>query len=1146
MGVVCSTAARQEVSEPVAYQFSSRSSIASITSSWRSSIREGGSRLSSESARSSTRESSSRRSITGRRRRQSTKRASAVSSESTAEAVSLELGAEAAAAAPPSRRLLVTGTESSGKTTLIRQLRLVIDGDVSEEERRKYTREVRKAALAAAQTLARQLHADTPLEEDIQTSKTQGESPHTDENSAANSTVNSASNESTSNGATKKAPGTCAYAAYKAALERVLELKPRQMSDSSASEAFRVLLENEQRPYAASVDKIEPVERRQSCAHFVSRLLHICAADFVPEHEDILHVNVPTSGEQETRLQALPGGELGMLEMGLQRFLDAYEGADASGRLDESGRLNEDGGVDENGEASNEAVGTTRAVAVARSMGTEGVHAVILVASAIDVVEPPPSETTSIITSTTTVSTAMSTTVPTSPAAAPVASMRPACRELLCRVLRCTAAAKVPCFVILSKGEVLSLSPSPLQPLSLGTHAFENLVRSATADAMEATGRNEAQSDEEQSAKPQAVPASKPQAPPPSTTAADSPVAAVVQSANLLDEDSARVAIRAVLRGAFSTDEEEDDEQHALSEGVYLGLAHLATTAQDEISHVLVNRGSLPLAQLCPEPLSLADHQWLQQLPQPLPNPRRLSAQQAEALGRGSNSPLKARFWGALCALATPLGNPGPEHLGVLHARPLLAQPGAAMMLICRVFAAEGGGAKLHPGCERKLRWQPFRLAAAHMAAALSAAELHQFKKGQMRSYLPELEVLKKMDARQLHPQSWLPRLARPQLKDTSLEAYSPGVYVAPFYLWSSLQGFNLLLPELDQSMLPAVKISNTPLGTDEWRQIRELTKKPDEIPRDWAKAKSWLGPDVSSEEGFSLLHKFFYGVVSLRQRLGRSCSPMKDELRYSNVEDAHKSLEALGDIFTDEIITIAPGVQMIMLTKYYGVECADAFPANVAWYPLELFEARHFGRFVPDTFQRYCYSKHVLAEMASQKKRRVEDELRTSGHSSADSCCSDDSNRSSKLSTDISTDLPPKQSPVKEAAKEAGDIAAAARRGSRRVSVDLACAMLRVTSGMPSAGGFTADVAAVRAEEPLLKPPVREAARVEDEASLEARLEAAWAPRCWTKSALSALVNDGKQPSEPALLQHKEVDSAAFDDACERIASAQARGSPT
>lgn len=222
----------------------------------------------------------------GRRQRYSTSiLSSSIVDQASVDAVSLELGAEAAAAAPPSRRLVVTGTESAGKTTLIRQLRLMMDGEISEDECRKFTREVRKAALSAVQELALLLLAEIAIED---------------------------------------AEPTAAHDA----LEQVLKLKPREMTSSRATESFSVVLE----AVAASsaVERVENLQRRQSCAHFAQRLLEMCKAEFVPEQEDLLHVSVPTSGEQETRLQFMEGGELGVVEMSARRFLTAYASEEVS------------------------------------------------------------------------------------------------------------------------------------------------------------------------------------------------------------------------------------------------------------------------------------------------------------------------------------------------------------------------------------------------------------------------------------------------------------------------------------------------------------------------------------------------------------------------------------------------------------------------------------------------------------------------------------------------------------------------------------------------------------------------------------------------------------------------------------------------
>ena len=98
-----------------------------------------------------------------------------------------------------------------------------------------------------------------------------------------------------------------------------------------------------------------------------------------------------------------------------------------------------------------------------------------------------------------------------------------------------------------------------------------------------------------------------------------------------------------------------------------------------------------------------------------------------------------------------------------------------------------------------------------------------------------------------------------------------------------------MLVPDCDHTMLPAVKVSNHLLSAEAWATLQgqvaaACAGDDSQVPRDWAQAKSWMGPDVSSEEQFSTFQKLFFGIVSLRQRLQRRCSPMADELRYSQV----------------------------------------------------------------------------------------------------------------------------------------------------------------------------------------------------------------------------------------------------------------------
>ena len=104
-----------------------------------------------------------------------------------------------------------------------------------------------------------------------------------------------------------------------------------------------------------------------------------------------------------------------------------------------------------------------------------------------------------------------------------------------------------------------------------------------------------------------------------------------------------------------------------------------------------------------------------------------------------------------------------------------------------------------------------------------------------------------------------------------------PGTYMAAFYTRSTRDGFQILMPHSEHpSMLPHVKISDGYFSASDWAAVCEIEaatvsgKEAANIPKNWAAAKSWMGPEAGAEKQFSMVQKFFYGIVSLRQRLER------------------------------------------------------------------------------------------------------------------------------------------------------------------------------------------------------------------------------------------------------------------------------------
>lgn len=233
-------------------------------------------------------------------------------------------------------------------------------------------------------------------------------------------------------------------------------------------------------------------------------------------------------------------------------------------------------------------------------------------------------------------------------------------------------------------------------------------------------------------------------------------------------------------------------------------------------------------------------------------------------------------------------------------------------------------------------------------------------------------------------------------------------------YLCSSPQGLQVLVNKADPSVLPAVKVSNTLLGGGEWDELKRMVARAragdcSAVSDSWAAAKAWLGPDVTPESAFSTAQKLFYGVVALRQALGRRCTPMRDELQYGAREDAADSLAALGSLLPlahAVVMDEATATRALVFSNFYAMECGDAFPDGLLWYPLELFEARHLERCFPAALKQYLTAKRSIAE----RERAVTAEQ---ARWSENSQCSD--------APSIASDEPPQDDPPPEEAAAAG-----------------------------------------------------------------------------------------------------------------------------
>eukprot|EP00966_Prymnesium_polylepis_P233000 5388856-Prymnesium_polylepis.1 len=416
-----------------------------------------------------------------------------------------------------------------------------------------------------------------------------------------------------------------------------------------------------------------------------------------------------------------------------------------------------------------------------------------------------------------------------------------------------------------------------------------------------------------------------------------------------------------MMRKAFP-DDLDDDEAVGLQNAAYLTFF-----CYNEYDKTMLSfKGALPTAKVQADALGYEDYLWLQRLPNPLPNPRKTSSDMAKRLGKESRKPLQRNFWNALEVISGQLGNYKPEFLGAVHAVPLLAcsAQGALLVAICQTHTSPQ---ILNVGS--RLAWRTISQVAQKIKRTVPAIERYKFSA--LGSYKLDAEdALLKMQPKDLDPVKWLGRLRDSHSigSDAPRQTVTEGIYVCAFYALSALDGFRVLLHEMDHSITPAVKISNHQLSAADWKQLCTFGRAVGEgveapCPDDWAAAKSWMGPEVSDETQFTTFQKFMYGVVALRQRLGRHCSAMHDELRYSQASRAPGCLSSLGSLYTQEMVTLGKKgeIQIIMVTHLYNLTAEDTLPAQMNWYPLTLFEARHYSRFCTEASDLYCHGKHLL-----------------------------------------------------------------------------------------------------------------------------------------------------------------------------------------
>lgn len=799
---------------------------------------------------------------------------------SLADVDTLALGSNTQVVSAPSQWLVVMGSKVSGKSTLIRQLKMTYDGADGLDALR-FTREARKVALDLIKRAAKEV-----------------------------------------------AP-SLADADAKNAAERIQALGRRaQVTESVASDVHQ-LWESPQ--IAKYESQLTDVQSRKACRHYVERIDTLARDDYIPEPADLMYMATPTVGQQETRVPSFPGGELTLVEIN----------RDASVNLDINTPVRA-APLDHSAPRQDETCGQRRShcflLTQATASNTDlnilgpGLRGVVFVASLL---EYQPSEKEAGFT------------------------LPPDVLKMWRNAQNLADSRNTPCFLVLSRRDLLYELTGQL-PNGLTPSSFEVEMRSQFLGHVQSdeglTQDNDARMTR--------------------VTAANT----LLRSTLLLDlvnvQEGITPFIELMMNNAFPELDFEEDDSNTLVDSVHLCFAFFGREG-----HALSKGGVLPVTKWQDHVLSLSDHVWLHGLPQPLPNPSRVTDEVAALLGKGHPNEARAHFWQALTFLADEVGLNTVDHLGYLHIAPLLTSNGALMVVLRRDF---GAAPALGP-LKRGVKWQPVSSVAWKLAKVAQAAELHTYRqegRTTSSSYAADVkEMIADTPSRDMQPRVWIEKLR----VATGLDApkmMSAGTYMVAFYTNSSREGLHVLIPANEHpSMVPFVKISDSHLSLSEWTQLRELAEGMDggksaSVPKNWAAAQNWMGPEVGSEKQFTALQKFFYGVSSLRQRLERQCTAMKDEMRYSKMGAAAQWLATLGNLYVQEIVHADPEgkVQFIVIGKHFNdSDATDAgIPTSMRWTPISIFEEEHFRRFVPQMHNAVSTGRDVLVK-ALDKQQKLE-----------------------------------------------------------------------------------------------------------------------------------------------------------------------------
>ena len=187
----------------------------------------------------------------------------------------LDLGSETQAASAPTQWLVVLGERAAGKSTAIRQLKVMYDTIDANAEATRYCRQVHMYAINIFKQVLREA-MPFAIEE------------------------------------------------HNTIAERVIQLKRRALLTPAVAEDLKVLWTI---PCVHTAkNNMSDLQARKAANHFALHLDELASNNYIPEALDLLHVPKPTVGQQDTRISSFPGGEISLIETNAEFRRSAFQG----------------------------------------------------------------------------------------------------------------------------------------------------------------------------------------------------------------------------------------------------------------------------------------------------------------------------------------------------------------------------------------------------------------------------------------------------------------------------------------------------------------------------------------------------------------------------------------------------------------------------------------------------------------------------------------------------------------------------------------------------------------------------------------------------------------------------------------------------